>query len=340
MKKKNVLVTGITGQDGSYMAELALKENCNVFGLVRRASTPNVSRIQDLLPKITLLQGDLLDETSLMSAMKTAKPDYIFNFAAQSFVPVSWSEPVLTTEYTAVGVLRMLAAMKKICPDARFYQASSSEMFGKVQAIPQNEQTPFYPRSPYGVSKLYGHWITVNYRESYNMFACSGILFNHESERRGLEFVTRKVSNTVAKIHNGKATHIELGNLNSQRDWGHALDYVRAAWYMLKADKPDDYVISSESTHTIRELCEIAFKAIHIRLDWEGEGKEEIGIDHKTGRVLVKVNPEFFRPAEVDVLIGSSTKAHSELQWYPTINFQELVQRMVKHDLMLTGKLF
>ena len=314
--QKRALITGITGQDGSYLAELLLEKGYDVFGITRRSSTNSFDRIEHIIDRISLLSGDLLDEHSLVAAVRESQPDEIYNLAAQSFVPTSWSQPVLTAEFTAVGVTRMLEAMRAVKPDARFYQASSSEMFGKVVETPQTEKTPFYPRSPYGVAKVYGHWITVNYRESYGLFACSGILFNHETERRGLEFVTRKVSDGVARIKLGLAKELRMGNLDAQRDWGYGADYVRAMWMMLQQPDADDYVIATGRTHSVQQLVETAFS--HVGLDW----KKHVVID-----------PKFIRPAEVDMLIGDATKARTKLGWEPQVTFEELVAIMVDADL-------
>jgi GDPmannose 4,6-dehydratase len=313
---KKALITGITGQDGSYLAEFLLGQGYEVFGMVRRSSTVNFGRIDHIQERITLLHGDLLDQTSLIDIMRECRPDEIYNLAAQSFVPVSWKQPVLTGEFTALGVTRMLEAMRNAVPEARFYQASSSEMFGKVRQVPQNEGTPFYPRSPYGVAKVYGHWITVNYRESYGLFACSGILFNHESPRRGLEFVTRKVSFGVAQIKLGLADELRLGNLDARRDWGYAGDYVKAMWQMLQQDRPDDYVVGTGETRSVRELCEVAFS--YLGLDWEKH---------------VVADPRFYRPAEVDLLVSDPKKAREMLGWEPKVSFEGLVQMMVDADL-------
>ena len=313
---KRALITGITGQDGSYLAELLLDKGYDVFGMTRRSSTNSFDRIAHIIDRITLLSGDLLDEHSITSTIREAQPDEIYNLAAQSFVPTSWSQPVLTAEFTAVGVVRLLEAMRASKPDARFYQASSSEMFGKVQETPQTETTPFYPRSPYGVAKVYGHWITVNYRESYGLFACSGILFNHEAPRRGLEFVTRKVTDAVARIKLGLATELRMGNLDAKRDWGFAGDYVRAMWLMLQQDEPDDYVIATGQTRTVQELVETAFG--HAGLDW---------------RKHVVIDPKFIRPAEVDILVGDASKAKKKLGWEPTVTFDQMIAQMVEADL-------
>jgi GDPmannose 4,6-dehydratase len=312
MKQKTALVTGVTGQDGSYLAELLLEKNYNVVGMVRRTSTINFDRIKHIQDKIEIVQGDLLDQSSMMDLVREYQPDEVYNLAAQSFVPTSWTQPVLTGEFTALGVTRILEAVRHIKPDARFYQASSSEMFGKVQEVPQRETTPFYPRSPYGVAKVYGHWITVNYRESYNLFAVSGILFNHESPRRGLEFAPAKVADAVARIKLGLQKELRVGNLEARRDWGFAGDYVRGMWMMLQQDKPDDYVLATGETHTVQELCEVAFG--HVGLDWQ---KHTV------------IDPKFYRPAEVDLLIGDPSKAGRELGWEPKVGFTELVQMMV-----------
>src|SRR3954468_19099410 len=312
------LITGITGQDGSYLAELLLENGYTVIGMVRRSSTVNFERIAHIQDRVTLVAGDLLDEVSLINILRDERPVEVYNLAAQSFVQTSWGQPVFTGETTALGVTRVLDAIRIVDPEIRFYQASSSEMFGKVQEVPQQETTPFYPRSPYGVAKVYGHWITVNYRESYDLHASSGILFNHESPRRGLEFSTRKISHGVAQIALGMANELRLGNLESQRDWGFAGDYVEAMWLMLQNDEPGDYVVSTDETHSVRELCELAFG--HVRLDWE----QHVVIDEK-----------FFRPAEVDLLVGDSSKARSVLGWKPKMAFPELVKTMVDADLAL-----
>lgn len=320
--QKRVLITGITGQDGSYLAEFLLSKGYQVFGLTRRTSTPNYERIKHIQDKITLIPGDLLDQQSLTSAVAIAHPDEIYNLAAQSFVATSWSQPVLTGEFTALGVTRMLEAVRQVKPDAKFYQASSSEMFGKAGQSPQNEKTPFHPRSPYGVAKVYGHWITINYRESYGLFTVSGILFNHESPRRGLEFVTRKISHGVAKIYHGSGEKIELGNLDAKRDWGFAGDYVEAIWLMLQQKEPDDFVIATGENHSVREFCGEAFKVI--------------GINNWTK--YVKVFQKLFRPAEVDFLIGDAAKARKVLGWKPKVKFGELVKMMVEADIELLQK--
>ncbi len=316
------LITGITGQDGSYLAELLLSKGYQVIGMVRRSSTVNFERIEHLLDNITVLQGDLQDQGSLLSLLEEYKPTEIYNLAAQSFVPTSWGQPALTGDVTGLGVTRMLEAIRFVNPKIRFYQASSSEMFGKVLEVPQREETPFYPRSPYGVAKVYGHWITVNYRESFDIFATSGILFNHESPRRGLEFVTRKISDTVAKIKLGKTKELRLGNLEAQRDWGFAGDYVRAMWLMLQQDHPDNYVIGTGETHSVREFCEIAFS--------------HVGLDYKE---FVLVDERFYRPAEVDLLISDPSKASNELKWEPEVSFKQLVTMMVDSDIARHKKL-
>ncbi len=315
MSPKKALVTGITGQDGSYLAEFLLSMGYEVVGMMRRSSTIGFERISHIQDSITLVSGDLLDEVSMMSILKEHRPAEVYNLAAQSFVQTSWGQPVLTGETTALGVTRLLDAIRMIDPEIRFYQASSSEMFGKVREVPQNETTPFYPRSPYGVAKVYGHWITVNYRESYGIYGCSGILFNHESPRRGLEFVTRKISHGVARIKLGLDDHIALGNLDAKRDWGYAVDYVKAMWMMLQQDSPDDYVIATGETHSVREFCELAFATLD--LDWER---------------YVKLDERFFRPAEVDLLVGDPEKAKTGLGWSSSTSFQDLVEMMVKSD--------
>ena len=314
------LITGVTGQDGSYLAEFLLEKGYKVYGLTRRTSTPNHNRIANIIDQIKLVSGDLLDQHSLTQAVKEIKPDEVYNLAAQSFVKASWEQPMFTGESTALGVTRMLEAVRLAHPEAKFYQASSSEMFGKVKEIPQTENTPFYPRSPYGVAKVYGHWITVNYRESYDMFATSGILFNHESPRRGLEFVTRKITNSIAKIKYGKLDKLHLGNPDSERDWGYAKDYVEAMWLMLQHSEPDDFVISTGETHSVREFVKLAFEAAEIS-NWEDK--------------VVWNDPRYTRPAEVDQLIGSYDKAKKILGWEPKTSFSELVRIMVEADLKL-----
>ncbi len=312
---KRALITGITGQDGSYLAELLLSEGYEVAGLVRRTSTENIDRISHIQDRLTLLSGDLMDEVSLINVLRDFRPAEVYNLAAQSFVQASWAQPVLTGEATALGVTRVLDAIRIVDPDIRFYQASSSEMFGRVQSVPQNEDTRFYPRSPYGVAKVYGHWITVNYRESYNLHASSGILFNHESPRRGLQFVTRKVTHGVARIKAGLDTELRLGNLDAQRDWGYAADYVRAMWAMLQRDTPDDFVIATGETHSVRELCEVAFNAA--------------GLDYEK---YVVIDQAFIRPAEVDLLVGDPAKAKRLLGWKCDVDFYALIEMMVAAD--------
>jgi GDPmannose 4,6-dehydratase len=329
----NVLITGITGQDGSYLAELLLEKGYRVFGLVRRSSTESFERIAHIQDQLTLLPGDLLDQNSLIDAVKEAEPDEVYNLAAQSFVQTSWSQPVLTGEFTALGVTRMLEAVHLVRPEARFYQASSSEMFGHCVEVPQRETTPFHPRSPYGVAKVYGHYITVNYRESYGLFACSGILFNHESPRRGLEFVTRKVTDGVARIKLGLGGPLRLGNLEAQRDWGFAGDYVRAMWLMLQQEVPDDYVVGTGQAHSVREFVEQACAAAELPLVWEGTGLEEVGRNPVTGEVIVCIDRRYFRPAEVNLLLSDPTKARQTLGWRPEVSFEELVRQMVEADL-------
>lgn len=313
---KTALITGITGQDGSYLAELLLKKDYEVYGIVRRSSSSNFERIKHIQDDLKLVQGDLLDQNSLIEAIEGSHPDEVYNLGAQSFVPTSWNQPVLTGEFTALGVTRILEAIRLVNKKIRFYQASSSEMFGKVAEVPQNEQTVFYPRSPYGVAKLYAHWITVNYRESYDLFCCSGILFNHESPRRGLEFVTKKVSNAVARIKIGLSNELRMGNLDAKRDWGFAGDFVEAMWLMLQQDEPEDYVISTDEAHSVKELVEVAFD--HVGLNWKD---------------YVVIDPKFVRPAEVDLLLGDSTKARNKLKWQPRLKFEELVKMMVDYDV-------
>ena len=316
MTEKRALITGITGQDGSYLAEFLLEQGYEVFGIVRRASTETFERIRHIKDRLSLVQADLTDQMSLADVLAEVRPREVYNLAAQSFVPTSWKQPILTGDVTALGVTRMLEAIRMVDRNIRFYQASSSEMFGHVRETPQRETTPFYPRSPYGVAKVYGHWITVNYRESYGMFAVSGILFNHESPRRGLEFVTRKVTDGVARIRHSLATELRLGNLESRRDWGFAGDYVRAMWMMLQQDEPEDYVIASGETHTVREMCEIAFS--HVGLDW---------------KQYVVQDPAFYRPAEVHLLLGDASKARQKLGWEPRCTFRQLIEMMVDADM-------
>ena len=335
---KNALITGITGQDGSYLAELLLEKGYNVYGIMRRKSVVDYGNVEHIKDKLHFIYADMTDEISLINAMKISQADEVYNLAAQSFVATSWEQPIATAEIDAIGVTNMLEAIRTVKPSCRFYQASTSEMFGLAQEIPQCETTPFYPRSPYGVAKLYGHWITKNYRESYGLFACSGILFNHESERRGKEFVTRKITDAVARIKHGVLDHLQLGNMDAKRDWGHSKDYVRAMWLMLQQDEPEDYVIATNETRTVREFVEAAFAQAGIRLQWQGTGVDETGIDQATGKTLVKVNKDFFRPAEVYQLLGNPAKAEEQLGWKREISFAELVSRMVSNDLALVEK--
>ena len=313
---KHALITGITGQDGSYLAELLLEKGYEVYGIMRRKSVVDYGNVAHLRDQIHFIYADMTDIVSLISAMRISQADEVYNLAAQSFVATSWEQPLATAEIDAIGVTNLLEAIRTVKPDARYYQASTSEMFGKVQAIPQDENTPFYPRSPYGVAKLYGHWITKNYRESFGLFTCSGILFNHESERRGKEFV-------------------ELGNLDAKRDWGHSKDYVRAMWLMLQQDTPDDYVVATGETRTVREFAECAFRAVGIELEWQGEGVDTVGINKANGKTVVKVNRKFYRPAEVELLLGNPAKAEKKLGWKREISFDELVTRMAQNDLEL-----
>jgi len=319
---KTALITGITGQDGSYLAELLLEKGYDVYGLVRRLSTPNIGRIEHILHDITLIEGDLTDQCSLNNAVDICKPEEVYNLAAQSFVGTSWTQPVATGEVTGLGALRVLEAVRQRCPDARVYQASSSEMFGKVQETPQRETTPFYPRSPYGIAKVYAYWATVNYRESYDMFACNGILFNHESPRRGIEFVTRKITDGVARIACGLDKEIRLGNLDAMRDWGFAGDYVKAMWMMLQQESADDYVVATGEAHSVREFVEIAFSEVGLNYE-----------DH------VIVDPKFFRPAEVTFLLGDPSKAKERFGWTPEVSFEKLVKMMVRSDVELYERL-
>jgi GDPmannose 4,6-dehydratase len=318
MAPKTALITGMTGQDGSYLAELLLDKGYRVCGMVRRASTDHFQRLEHIRDQVQVFQGDLLDYTSITTILDQVRPDEVYNLAAMSFVPASWQKPVLTAEFTALGVTRVLDALRQICPTARFYQASSSEMFGKVRETPQSESTPFYPRSPYGVAKVYGHYITINYRESFKLFACSGILFNHESPRRGTEFVTRKITQAVARIRLGLASELRLGNLQAKRDWGYAGDYVRAMWIMLQQDQPDDYVIGTGETHSVEEFVRIAFE--RVGLDWHD---------------YVVIDPQYYRPAEVDLLLANPEKARRRLAWQPEVSFEQLVTMMVDSDLAI-----
>ncbi|UZQ84537.1 GDP-mannose 4,6-dehydratase [Thermoclostridium stercorarium] len=337
---KRALITGITGQDGSYLAEFLLEKGYEVHGLIRRSSIDNTERINHLLNgprKVTLHYGDMTDAGSLSRLLYSIEPDEVYNLAAQSHVKISFDMPKFTADVNAIGTLTLLESIREVNPDIKFYQASSSELFGKVREIPQNENTPFYPRSPYAVSKLYAYWITVNYREAYNLFACNGILFNHESPRRGKNFVTRKITTGIADILAGKTDCLYLGNLDAKRDWGYAGDYVEAIWLILQQDKPDDYVVATGETHTVREFCELAFRNVGINLAWQGEGLDEIGVDKDTGRVLVRVSSEFFRPSEVDLLLGDPTKAKTKLGWQPRVSFEKLVEMMVRSDLQAAG---
>ena len=332
---KKALITGITGQDGSYLAELLLQKGYEVWGLRRRRAGDDYGHIGHLQDQIRLLCGDMTDPVSLLEAVRTAQPDEVYNLAAQSFVGASWDTPLSTAEINGFGVTALLEAIRSAKPDARFYQASTSELFGKVQEMPQTEHTPFYPRSPYGVAKLYGHYITRNYRESYGMYACAGILFNHESERRGPEFVTRRITRAAAAIRMGQQEPLVLGNLDARRDWGHSEDYVRAMWLMLQQEQPEDYVIASGETRTVREFADAAFAAAELPLRWEGEGLQEIGRIRTTGQIAVAVSKALFRPAEVDVLLGNPSRAEQKLGWHREISFEALVSRMVAHDMAL-----
>jgi GDPmannose 4,6-dehydratase len=336
-KIKKALVTGITGQDGAYLAELLLEKGYEVTGTYRRTSSVNFWRIEELgiqsHPNLKLVEYDLTDLGSSIRLLQNAQPDEVYNLAAQSFVGVSFEQPVTTAEITGVGPVNLLEAIRIVNPKIRFYQASTSEMFGKVQAVPQKEDTPFYPRSPYGVAKLYAHWMTVNYRESYGIFGCSGILFNHESPLRGREFVTRKITDSVAKIHLGQLDVLELGNMDAKRDWGFAKEYVEGMWRILQADHPDTYVLATNRTETVRDFVSMAFKAVDVSIAWSGEADNEIGTCQKTGKVLVRVNPKFYRPAEVELLIGDPSKAEKELGWKPSTTLEQLCQMMVEADL-------
>ena len=335
---KKALITGVTGQDGSYLAELLLDKGYEVYGIMRRKSVVDYGNVEHIKDKIHFIYADMTDLVSLVNAMRVSEADEVYNLAAQSFVATSWEQPLATAQIDALGVTNMLEAIRMVKPSCRFYQASTSEMFGLVQEIPQRETTPFYPRSPYGVAKVYGHWITKNYRESYGLYACSGILFNHESERRGKEFVTRKITDSVARIKLGIQDHIELGNMDSKRDWGHSKDYVYAMWLMLQQDHADDYVIATNETRTVREFVEIAFAKVGIELEWSGKGIDEVGKNKSDGKTLVKVNKEFFRHAEVEILLGDPSKAEKELGWKREICFNELVERMVKNDMEIVKK--
>lgn len=329
---KHALITGITGQDGSYLAELLLEKGYEVWGIMRRKAVIDYGNVEHIKDKLHLVYGDMTDLSSLIMAMQKSGADEVYNLAAQSFVATSWDTPVGTAEIDGLGVTNMLEAIRLVKPEARFYQASTSEMFGKVQEIPQKETTPLYPRSPYGCAKVYGHYLTKNYRESYGMYACSGILFNHESERRGLEFVTRKITDAAAHIAAGKQEVLELGNMDAKRDWGHSKDYVRAMWLMLQQDEADDYVVASGETRSVRDFVNAAFKALGLELEWHGTGVDEYAINKANGKTVVKVNPQFFRPAEVELLLGDPTKAETKLGWKREISFDELVARMVQAD--------
>lgn len=332
---KRALITGITGQDGAYLSKLLLDKGYEVSGAFRRTSDLHLSRMRllGIEDKVDFIPIELLEFTNIHRTLEHIKPDEVYNLGAQSFVALSFEQPVFTADVTGLGVLRVLEAIRDVNPQIRFYQASSSEMFGKVRATPQNEMTPFYPRSPYAVSKLFAHWMTINYRESYGLFACSGILFNHESPLRGHEFVTRKITHAVARIEAGLQQDIALGNLDSKRDWGYAPEYVEAIWLMMQQAEPDDYVIATGESYSVREFCEAAFSEIGIHIDWTGSGIDEKGVDRATGKILVKIEPQFFRPAEVDILIGDYSKAESRLGWRPKTTFNELVRLMVRHDI-------
>lgn len=337
---KKALITGITGQDGSYLAEFLLHKGYEVHGIVRRSSSPNTQRIDHLCKEnpdggqgLFLHFGDLSDSSNLSRLIDRTEPDEVYNLGAQSHVQVSFDMPEFTSDVDALGTLRLLDSIREVNPKIRFYQASSSELFGKVRETPQNENTPFYPRSPYAAAKLYAYWVTVNYREAYGLFACNGILFNHESPRRGITFVTRKITMGIANILKGKQDEIILGNMDAKRDWGFAGNYVEAMWKILRQEEPEDYVIATGETHTVREFCTLAFKIAGIDLRWEGEGPNEKGIDHATGRELVRVSSEYFRPSEVDLLLGDAKKAREVLGWIPTVSFEELVEMMVKSDI-------
>ncbi|MCF0215091.1 MAG: GDP-mannose 4,6-dehydratase [Fibrobacteraceae bacterium] len=332
---KKALITGITGQDGSYLAELLLSKDYEVYGLVRRKSKLDFNNAEHLKDKVHFVFGDMTDQASLLRALEISNAEEVYNLAAQSFVTTSWETPLSTADINAIGVTNMLEAIRWVKPSIRFYQASTSEMFGKVQSVPQNENTPFYPRSPYGVSKLYGHWISKNYRESYGMFTCSGILFNHESERRGAEFVTRKITIAVAKIKAGLQDVLELGNLDAARDWGHSEDYVRAMYLMLQQSTADDYVIATGENHSVREFVTLAFKAAGMQIQWHESGVKEYATLEGTNKVVVRVNPQFFRPAEVDALIGDASKAKEKLGWECKVSYAELIRRMVTNDMKL-----
>lgn len=330
---KKALITGITGQDGSYLAELLLDKGYEVWGIMRRKAVIDYGNVEHVKDKLHLIYGDVTDLSSMVAAMRKSDADEVYNLAAQSFVGTSWDTPVGTAEIDGIGVTNVLEAIRLVKPEARFYQASTSEMFGLVQEIPQKETTPLYPRSPYGCAKVYGHYMTRNYRESYGMFACSGILFNHESERRGLEFVTRKITDAAARIAAGKQEVLELGNMDAKRDWGHSEDYVRAMWLMLQQEEPDDYVVATGETRTVRDFVNAAFGALGIQLEWHGHGVDEYAVNKANGKTVVKVNPQFFRPAEVELLLGDPTKAETKLGWKREVSFEQLVKRMVDADV-------
>jgi GDPmannose 4,6-dehydratase len=332
---KKALITGIRGQDGAYLSKLLLEKGYKVYGADRRSGDSSLWRLKELGidNKVEHIYMDLLEYSNIIEVIKEIKPDEVYNLAAQSFVAASFTQPLLTADINAFGVLRILEAIRMFSPKTKFYQASTSEMFGKVQSIPQNEKTPFYPRSPYAISKLFAHWVCVNYREAYNIFACSGILFNHESPLRGLEFITRKVSYTVARIYNGFDEKLVVGNLDSKRDWGYAKEYVYGMWLMLQQEKPDDYVLATGQTHSVREFIEYAFKVIGIDIVWRGKGVSEKGYDRKTGKVLIEVSKNFYRPAEVDILLGDPSKAKKILKWESKVRFDELVRMMVEADI-------
>jgi GDPmannose 4,6-dehydratase len=340
MKMKKALITGITGQDGAYLSKFLLEKGYEVFGAYRRTAEVNLDKLRFLKvdDKIKYVPVELLEFNNIYQAIAKVKPDEVYNLGAQSFVQTSFEQPIFTADVTALGPLRLLEAIKCIDHNIKYYQASSSEMFGQVQVVPQNEKTPFHPRSPYSVSKLFGHWITVNYRESYDIFGCCGILFNHESPIRGSEFVTKKITTSVARIKRGLQNEIRLGNLDAKRDWGYAAEYVEAMWLMLQQDKPDDYVVATGEAHSVREFVEIAFKRVGFNIEWSGQGLDERGIDSKTGKTMVAIDPEYFRPCEVEYLMGDYTKAKEKLGWSPRTNFAQLVEIMVDHDLKLAEK--
>ncbi len=333
--KKTAFITGITGQDGAYLADLLLQKNYKVVGGFRRLSTPNFCRLDQLgiIHKLHLVETDLLDASNLTRIIREVRPTEVYNLGAQSFVAHSFKNPILTGNVTGIGVTNLLEAVRIVDPHIKFYQASTSELFGQAREFPQNEETAFYPRSPYAIAKLYGHWMTINYRESYNIFATTGILFNHESPLRGVEFVTRKITDAVAKIYHGKQNHFDIGNMDVQRDWGYAKDFVEGMWMMMQAEKPGNYVLATNESHSVREWIDVCFQFIGRKIVWEGTGKKETGRDAKTGKTLVKVNPEFYRPAEVEYLIGDYSKAKRELGWEPKVKFRELAELMLKNDL-------